>query len=142
LLWNLCKPWSSGKEDQENSCLGAPLCERVHVWTLGMACLVFFLGDASLTMTPCIVFPFFWFFLNSPGPPSRSRSNSRWHRCLPGGVGTMVWPWFKGPTPTGDLPVFFPYFLVCISCSPSAKLDLNGFRVKIIHYMAAGRDNS
>jgi hypothetical protein len=29
-----------------------------------------------------------------------------------------------------------------ISCSPSAKLDINGFRAKIIHYMAAGRDNS
>jgi hypothetical protein len=54
-----------------------------------------FLGDASLTMTPCIVFPFFfWFFLNSLGPPSRTRSNSRCHRCLPGWVGTMVWSWF------------------------------------------------
>jgi hypothetical protein len=31
LLWNLHKPWSSGKEDQENSCLEAPLCERVHM---------------------------------------------------------------------------------------------------------------
>jgi hypothetical protein len=30
----------------------------------------------------------------------------------------------------------------CISCSPSAKLDLNRFRAKIIHYTAAGRDNS
>jgi hypothetical protein len=29
LLWNLHKPWSSGKEDQENSCLEAPLYERV-----------------------------------------------------------------------------------------------------------------
>jgi hypothetical protein len=28
---NLHKPWSSGKEDQENSCLEAPLCERVHM---------------------------------------------------------------------------------------------------------------
>jgi hypothetical protein len=56
---NLHKPWSSAKEDQENSCLEAPLCERVHMRTLGMACLLFFLGDASLTMTPCTVFPFF-----------------------------------------------------------------------------------
>jgi hypothetical protein len=31
LLWNLHKPWSHGKEDQENSCLEAPLCERVHL---------------------------------------------------------------------------------------------------------------
>jgi hypothetical protein len=31
LLWNLQKPWSSAKEDQENSCLEAPLCERVHM---------------------------------------------------------------------------------------------------------------
>jgi hypothetical protein len=31
LLWNLRKPWSPGKEDQENSCLEAPLCERVHL---------------------------------------------------------------------------------------------------------------
>jgi hypothetical protein len=68
LLWNLHKPWSPCKEDQENSCLKAPLCEIVHMWTLGMPCLVFFLGDASLTMTPCTVFPFFWFFLNSLAP--------------------------------------------------------------------------
>jgi hypothetical protein len=27
----LAKPWSSAKEDQENSCLEAPLCERVHI---------------------------------------------------------------------------------------------------------------
>jgi hypothetical protein len=27
----LVKPWSSAKEDQENSCLEAPLCERVHM---------------------------------------------------------------------------------------------------------------
>jgi hypothetical protein len=27
LLWNLHKPWSPRKEDQENSCLEAPLCE-------------------------------------------------------------------------------------------------------------------
>jgi hypothetical protein len=33
----------------------------------------------------------FFFFWNSLGPPSRSRSNLRWHRCLPGWVGTMVW---------------------------------------------------
>jgi hypothetical protein len=31
LLWNLHKPWSPGKEDQENSCLEAPLCDRVHL---------------------------------------------------------------------------------------------------------------
>jgi hypothetical protein len=31
LLWNLHKPWSSAKEDQENSCLEAPLCERVRM---------------------------------------------------------------------------------------------------------------
>jgi hypothetical protein len=37
---------------------------------------------------------FFWFFLNSLGPPPRSRSNSWCHWCLPGGVGTMVWSWF------------------------------------------------
>jgi hypothetical protein len=39
-------------------------------------------------------FSIFWFFLNSLGPPPRSRSNSWCHRCLPGGVGTMVWSWF------------------------------------------------
>jgi hypothetical protein len=27
----LAKPWSSAKEDQENSCLEAPLCERGHI---------------------------------------------------------------------------------------------------------------
>jgi hypothetical protein len=31
LLWNLHKPWPPGKEDQENSCLEAPLYERVHL---------------------------------------------------------------------------------------------------------------
>jgi hypothetical protein len=31
LLWNLHKPWSPDKEDQENSCLEAPLCKRVHL---------------------------------------------------------------------------------------------------------------
>jgi hypothetical protein len=31
LLWNLHKPWSPSKEDQENSCMEAPLCERVHL---------------------------------------------------------------------------------------------------------------
>jgi hypothetical protein len=101
LLWNLNKPWSQGKEDQENSCVEAHLCERVHLWTLGMPCLVFFLGDTSLTLTPCSVFPFFWFFLNSLGPPSRSRSNSRCHRCVPGGLE----PWFglgcRVPHPQG-----------------------------------------
>jgi hypothetical protein len=61
-----------------------------------MPCLVFFLGDTSLTMTPCSVFTFFWFFLNSLGRPSRSRSNSRCHRCVPGGLGTMVWSWLQG----------------------------------------------
>jgi hypothetical protein len=39
-------------------------------------------------------FSIFWFFLNSPGPPPRYRSNSRCHRCLPGGVVSMVWSWF------------------------------------------------
>jgi hypothetical protein len=29
LLWNLHKPWSPDKEDQENSCVEAPLSERV-----------------------------------------------------------------------------------------------------------------
>jgi hypothetical protein len=76
----------------------------------GMPCLVFFLGDTSLTMTPCNVFPFFWFFLNSLVPPSKSRSNSRCHRCVPGGLGTMVWSWLQGPTPSGDLQVIFPNF--------------------------------
>jgi hypothetical protein len=27
----LAQPWSSAKEDQENSCVEAPLCERVHM---------------------------------------------------------------------------------------------------------------
>jgi hypothetical protein len=31
LLWNLHKPWSPDKEDQENSCLEAPLCETVYL---------------------------------------------------------------------------------------------------------------
>jgi hypothetical protein len=52
------------------------------------------------------------------------------------GVGSRV------PHPQGTSMYFSPIFLIFISCSPSAKLDLNGFRVKIIHYMAAGRDNS
>jgi hypothetical protein len=89
-----------------------------------------------------LFFHYFWFFLNSPGPPPRSRSHSRCHRCLPGGVE----PWFglgsRVPHPQGTSLYFSPIFLVCISCSPSAKLDWKGFRAKIIHYMAASRDNS
>jgi hypothetical protein len=45
-------------------------------------------------MNPCSVFPFFWFFLNSLVPASISRSNSRCLRCVPVGLGTMVWCWF------------------------------------------------
>jgi hypothetical protein len=107
-----------------------------------MACLVFFLGDASLTMTPCIVFPFFLFFLNSLGP-LKDLGQTR------GGIDVcqVGWePWFglgsRVPHPQGTSLYFFPIFLVCISCSPSAKLDLNGFRAKNIHSMAEGRDNS
>jgi hypothetical protein len=44
---------------------------RVLLWSLGMPCLVFFLGDTSLTLTPWSVFPFFLFFLNSLGSPLR-----------------------------------------------------------------------
>jgi hypothetical protein len=142
LLWNLHKPWSPGKEDQENSCLEAPHCERVHLWTLGMACLVFFQGDASLTMTPWIVFPFFWFFW-IPQAPFWDLVQTR------GGIDVcqVGWePWFgldsRVPQPQGTSQNFSPIFLVCISCSPSAKLDLNGFRAKNIHYMEEGWDNS
>jgi hypothetical protein len=130
LLWNLHKPWSPGKEDQENSCLEAPLCERVDLWTLGMAGLVFFPGDASLTMTPCIVFPFFDFFW-IPQAPLRDLGQTR------GGINVyqVGWePWFglgsRVPHPQGTSLYFAPIFLVCISCSPSAKLNLNGFRAK------------
>jgi hypothetical protein len=121
LMWYLHKPWSPGKEDQENSFLEGPLCERIHLWTLGIPCLLFFLGDTSLTITPCSVFPFFLFFLHFLGPPSRSRSNLRCHWCVPGGLGTMVWSWLQGPTPKGDLQVILPNFLMWISCSPSSN---------------------
>jgi hypothetical protein len=142
-LWNLHKPWSPGKEDQENSCLEAPLCERVHLWTLGMACLVFFVSDASLTMTPCTIFSiFFWFFLNSLGT---LRDLGQTHGAID--VWQVGWePWFglgsRVPHPQGTSMYFSPIFLVCIYCSPSATLDYNEFREKIIHYMVAGRDNS
>jgi hypothetical protein len=46
---------------------------------------------------------YFSIFLNSLGPPSRSRSNSWCHRCVQGGLGTMVWSWLQVPTPSGDL---------------------------------------
>jgi hypothetical protein len=39
-------------------------------------------------------FSIFLNFSEFPRPPSRSRSNSRCHRCMTGGVGTMVWSWF------------------------------------------------
>jgi hypothetical protein len=142
LLWKLHKPWSSGKEDQEN-CQEAPLCERVHMWTLGMPCLVFFLGDASLTMTPCNVFSIYFDFFWIPQALLRDLGQTR------GGIDVcqVGWePWFglgsRVPHPQGTSLYFSPIFLVCISCSPSAKLDLNGFRAKIIYYMAEGRDNS
>jgi hypothetical protein len=36
-------------------------------------------------------------------------------------LGTMVWSWLQGPTPSGNLQVVFPIFLMCISCSPSSN---------------------
>jgi hypothetical protein len=84
-------------------------------------------------------FDFFWI----PHAPLRDLGQTR------GGIDVchVGWePWFglgsRVPHPKGTSLYFFPIFLVCISCSPSAKLDLNGFRAKLIHYMAAGRDNS
>jgi hypothetical protein len=88
-----------------------------------MLYLVLFLGDASLTMTPCIVFPFFLIFSEFPRPPpdlGQTRGaidvyQVRWE------------PWFglgsKVPHPQGTSMYFSPIFLVCISCSPCAKLD-------------------
>jgi hypothetical protein len=64
---------------------------------------------------------FFLIFSEFPRPPSRSRSNSRCHRYVPGGLGTMVWSWLQGPTSSGDLQLIFPNFLMCISCSPSSN---------------------
>jgi hypothetical protein len=37
---------------------------------------------------------------------------------------------------------FFPNFLICSLCTPRSNLNLNGFRPKIIQYMAACCDNS
>jgi hypothetical protein len=113
LLWNLHKPWSPGKEDQENSCLEAPLCERVHLWTLGMPCLVFFLADASLIITPCSVFPFFfWFILNSLAPlPNLGQT----HGAID--IFQVGWePWFglgsRVPHRQGTS-MYFPQFFWC-----------------------------
>jgi hypothetical protein len=55
-------------------------------------------------------FSIFLNFFEFPWPPSRSRSNSRCHWCVPGGLGTMVWSWLQGPTHSGDLQVIFPNF--------------------------------
>jgi hypothetical protein len=67
-----------------------------------------------------IFFEFFWI----PWAPLRDLGQTR------GAIDVcqVGWePWFglssRVPHPPGDLPVFFPNFLVCISCSPSAKLD-------------------
>jgi hypothetical protein len=130
------------QEVQENSCLEAPLCERVHLWTLGMPCLVFFPHATSKTMTACSIFLFFWIFLNTLAPlPDLAQTRAAFDVCQLGWepklcVGSRV------PHPQGTSMYFFPIFWGCISCSPNAKLDLNRFRAKIIHYMAAGRDNS
>jgi hypothetical protein len=95
-----------------------------------------------LTMTLCTVFPFFWFFW-IPQAPLRDLGQTR------GAIDVcqVRWePWSslgsRVPHPQGTSLYFPPIFLVCISCSPSAKLNLNGFRAKNIHYVAAGRDNS
>jgi hypothetical protein len=55
-----------------------------------MPCLVFFLGDTSLTMTPCSVFLFFLIFLNSLGPlPDLGQTRGAIDACKVG------WePWF------------------------------------------------
>jgi hypothetical protein len=87
-------------------------------------------------------FHFFDFFLDSPAPLRDLGQN---HGAID--VCQVGWePWFglgsRVPHPQGTSLYFSPILLVCISCSPSAKLDWNGFRAKIIHYMAAGRDNS
>jgi hypothetical protein len=66
-----------------------------------MLCLVFFLRDTSLTMTPCSVFPFFKFFLNSLGPlPDLGQTRGAIDVCKVG------WePWFglgcRVPHPQG-----------------------------------------
>jgi hypothetical protein len=101
-----------------------------------------FPGATSHTMTTCSVFPFFWIFLNSLAPLlDLGQTLATFDVCQVGwepkfGVGSRV------PHPQGTSMCFFPFFWGCISCSPSAKLDLNGFRANIIHYMAAGWDNS
>jgi hypothetical protein len=120
LLWNLHKPRSPGYKSKRTPTRKQLFVKISHVnpWH---AMFGVFLGDTSLTMTWCSVFPFFWFFLNSLGPPSRSRSNSRCHQCVPGWLGTTVWSWLQGPTPSGNLQVIFPIFLMCISCSPSSN---------------------
>jgi hypothetical protein len=77
-----------------------------------MACLVFFLGDASLTMTPCTVFPFFDFF-GIPQAPLRDLGQTRGAID----VSQVGWePWFgigsRVPHPQGT-PSYFPQFLWC-----------------------------
>jgi hypothetical protein len=70
-----------------------------------------FLGDASLTMTPCTVFPFFLIFFWISQAPLRDLGQNR------GAISVcqVGWePWFglgsRVPQSPGDLPVFFPYF--------------------------------
>jgi hypothetical protein len=48
------------------------------------------LSHRLLTCSP-MFFLIFFIFSEFPKPSSKSRSNLRCHRCVPGGLGTQVW---------------------------------------------------
>jgi hypothetical protein len=98
---------------------------RVLLWIIGIAMFGIFPRCYITHHDSMHSFSIFWILLNSISPPSRSRSNSWCLWCLPGGLGTHVWCWLSGPTPSGNLHIFSSYFLRCISCSPSSNMDLD-----------------
>jgi hypothetical protein len=94
LLWNLHKPCSPGYKSKRTPARKQLFVKSspVNPWHGMFGIFPRWLITHHDSMQ-CFS-NFFNFFLNSLSPPSRSRSNSRCLRCVPDGLGTMVWCWF------------------------------------------------
>jgi hypothetical protein len=85
---------------------------------------------------------FFWIFLNHLWLNFKSKSNTRRPPFLLVGGEPKFAIGIGVSHLQGTSRYFSPIFLKCSLCNPSSNLNLNGFRPKIIQYMAAYRDNS